>query len=111
MGWHADQKPEDTPDPYGPHETVRVTYNVPLVDFVWSNGAMEMLPGSHMQPRMFSVETDIGSIKSLFPVRLELARGDVLIRDGNCLHRGTPNLGSESRPMLDQTFVRGDYGD
>ena len=33
MAWHSDQKPDDTPDMHGPHETVRVTFNIPLVDF------------------------------------------------------------------------------
>ena len=26
------------------------------------------------------------------------------LRDGNILHRGTPNLTDEPRPMLDQTY-------
>jgi hypothetical protein len=33
-------------------------------------------------------------------------RGDALLRDGNGLHRGTPNLTDEPRPMLDQTYKK-----
>jgi hypothetical protein len=35
MGWHSDQKIDDTPDLDAPHEPLRVTYNIPLVDFTW----------------------------------------------------------------------------
>jgi len=103
MTWHADLKPEETPDDDGPHEVVRVTYNIPLVDFTWSSGAIELLPGTHRLPRGFWDGKDIRTIQ-VYPVRPELRQGDALLRDGNTLHRGTPNLEDVPRPMLDQTY-------
>lgn len=105
MGWHSDQKLEETPDPDGPHETRRVTYNIPLVDFTWANGAIEFIPGSHRLPRSF-LKLGFLELPHLFSARLDLRRGDALLRDGNTLHRGTPNLTDHPRPMLDQTYKK-----
>lgn len=105
MAWHTDLKPEEMPEDVGLHEVVRVTYNIPLVDFRWSNGAIEFLPGSHRLPREYWDGKDIRTIQ-VYPVRLELRRGDALLRDGSTLHRGTPNLDEAPRPMLDQTYKK-----
>jgi ectoine hydroxylase-related dioxygenase (phytanoyl-CoA dioxygenase family) len=103
MGWHSDQGLDETPDPEAPNHTVRVTYNIPLTDWTADNGAMELLPGSHRQPWSFTSHNAAG-IAHLWPVRPDLRVGDALVRDGHCLHRGTPNLTDEPRPMLDQTY-------
>jgi hypothetical protein len=92
MGWHSDQQPHETPDLDAPHEAIRVTYNIPLVDFTWANGAIEFIPGSHRLPRNL--------------VSPRLSPGDAILRDGNILHRGTPNLTDSPRPMLDQTYKK-----
>ena len=94
---------EDTERPEDPNHTIRITYNIPLVDFTWANGAMELLPGSHLQPRSFLSST-FHDIAHLYPVSLRLQRGDALLRDSNTVHRGTPNLTEHPRPMLDQTY-------
>ena len=106
MDWHSDQTIEDTRNPDDPNRTVRVTYNIPLVDFTWANGPMELLPGSHVQPRSFH-SASFREVPNLYPVSLRLGRGDVVLRDGNTLHRGTPNLHEQPRPMLDQTYKAG----
>jgi hypothetical protein len=105
MPWHSDQTPKETPDLDGPHEIVRVTYNIPLVDFTWSSGATEFLPGTHWLPRSFLVDKDLRALR-LHPIRLDLRIGDAVLRDGNALHRGTPNLTDRPRPMLDQTYKK-----
>lgn len=105
MSWHSDQKVEETPDPDGPHQVLRVTYNIPLVDFHWANGATEFVPGSHRMARSF-LARGVVDIPNLFFVRLDLRRGDAVLRDGNTLHRGTPNLTDEPRAMLDQTYKK-----
>jgi ectoine hydroxylase-related dioxygenase (phytanoyl-CoA dioxygenase family) len=105
MGWHSDQEPEDTPDMDAPHATIRVTYNIPLVDFTWANGATEFIPGSHRLPRSFHMDS-VTDVAHIYPVLLTLQRGDAVLRDGNALHRGTPNLTDEVRPMLDQTYKK-----
>ena len=106
MNWHSDQKLEDTLDLDAPHEPHRVAYNIPLVDFTWSSGAMEVIPGSHRLPRRFLSTLDLREVPNIYPSRLDLRLGDAVLRDGNCLHRGTPNLVESPRPMLDQTYKR-----
>ena len=103
MDWHSDQTVEETPDMERQAGTVRVTFNVPLVDFNWRTGPIEFLPGSHMQARAFHSYSFV-QLPRIYPVAPQLLRGDVLLRDGNLLHRGTPNLTDEPRPMLDQTY-------
>lgn len=105
MHWHSDQLPEDTLDPDALNTPVRVTYNIPLVDFGWANGAIEILPSSHTLPRNFVTQPFL-DIPNVYPVRLRLDRGDAVLRDGNGLHRGTPNLTDVPRPMLDRTYRR-----
>jgi ectoine hydroxylase-related dioxygenase (phytanoyl-CoA dioxygenase family) len=103
MGWHSDQVFDETADPHAPNRTVRVTYNIPLVDFTWANGATEFIPGSHLQPRAEAAK-ELLDIPNIYPVRPDLRRGDAMLRDGNTLHRGAPNLTETPRAMLDQTY-------
>jgi hypothetical protein len=103
MGWHSDQVFDESPDPEAPNRTVRVTYNIPLVDFTADNGATEFVPGTHLQPRAV-VETLPLEIPNIYAVQPELRRGDAVLRDGNTLHRGAPNLVDTPRAMLDQTY-------
>jgi len=110
MDWHSDQTLDDTRNPDDPNRTSRITYNIPLVDFTWANGSMELLPGSHWQPRSFQ-SASFNEVANVYPVSLRLQRGDVVLRDGNTLHRGTPNLCEQPRPMLDQTYKVDDGGE
>ncbi len=103
MGWHSDQTLEETPDPERQEETVRATFNIPLVDFSWCTGPIEFLPGSHLQSRSFLAYSFV-QVPHVYPVAPQLRPGDALLRDGNLLHRGTPNLTDRPRPMLDQTY-------
>ena len=105
MPWHSDQTPKETPDLAGRHEIVRLTFNIPLVEFTWASGAIELLPGTHWLPRNFWEDKDIRAVNA-YPVRLDLRLGDAVLRDGNTLHRGTPNLTDRPRPMLDQTYKK-----
>jgi len=106
MAWHSDQKLDDTPDLDAEHEPIRVTYNIPLTEFSAVNGATEFIPGSHRLPRSATRDLPILSIPHVFPVLLGLRKGDAVLRDGNGLHRGTPNLSDEPRFMLDQTYKK-----
>jgi Phytanoyl-CoA dioxygenase (PhyH) len=103
MNWHSDQVEDETPDPQAVNRTVRVTYNIPLVDFTWANGATEFVPGTHLQPRAV-LEDPFLDIPNIYSVRPDLRRGDAILRDGNTLHRGAPNLTDVPRAMLDQTY-------
>jgi hypothetical protein len=103
MGWHSDQVLDETPDPHAPNRTVRVTYNIPLIDFTAANGATELIPGTHLQPRAV-LEDSLLDIPNVYCVRPDLRRGDAILRDGNTMHRGAPNLTETPRAMLDQTY-------
>jgi len=103
MTWHPDQTPDETPPGNAPHRTVRLTFNVPLTEWTWANGAMELLPATHLHARAF-LSQNVQEIAHLYPVRLDLGLGDALLRDGNGLHRGSPNVSEEPRLMLDQTY-------
>jgi len=48
----------------------------------------------------------VSEIANVYPHRLRLHPGDAVLRDGNLLHRGTPNLTDRVRPMLDQTYKK-----
>jgi len=99
MTWHADTPDADLTKPL---RTTRLTLNVPLVDVNDSNGPMEIIPGSH---RMQHVNIrPIYGISRVFSEKLLLKRGDCVLRDGNALHRGTPNITDRPRILLDQTY-------
>src|SRR5437867_10994045 len=99
MPWHADTS---GPVLSKPLRTTRVSLNGPLVDVTASNGPIEIRPGSH---RMRHVNIrPIYGISRIFSEKLILKRGDCLLRDGNALHRGTPNVTDRPRILLDQTY-------
>lgn len=103
MGWHSDQVFDETPEPASPNRTVRVTFNIPITEFTWANGATEYVPGSHVQPRSF-LNDGFLDVANLYSVQPHLRLGDCVLRDGNGLHRGAPNLTPNVRAMLDQTY-------
>lgn len=75
---------------------------MPLVDINDANGPLEVVPGSH---RMRHTDTNpIYKVSQVHGVKLLLHQGDAVLRDGNGLHRGTPNLGAEPRILLDQAY-------
>jgi len=99
MTWHP-----DTDDAFLSHplRTERMTFNVPLGDVNDANAPMEIIPGSH---RLHHHDVkEIYSIRQVHAVRLLTSTGDCILRDGNALHRGTPNLTSSPRVMLGQTY-------
>lgn len=96
--WHADTPPlfpetgsNDTP-------SFQLAVNFPLVDVTDAHGPLETTFGTH---RMLKDEA-ISALRSgrCAPRRITMALGDVLIRDVRLLHRGTPNLTHEPRPMV-----------
>jgi len=76
----------------------QLAVNFPLVDVTDENGPMEMAEGTHMLSKaegLRRVETGEAPL-----VRCHMKRGDVMIRDVRHIHRGTPNLTDEPRPMV-----------
>lgn len=79
--------------------------NVATVNTDLVNGAIDVLPGTHREfykfwryalHRLYRLST-----------RLQLERGDVLLRSSNLWHRGMPNKSSTPRPMLAFTWEDG----
>jgi hypothetical protein len=99
MTWHADTTDEDQEKPLRPR---RITFNVPLVDINDANGPLEIVPGSHRM-RHKDIRR-IYKVPQVHGAKMLLHRGDAILRDGNGLHRGTPNLTGAPRILLDQTY-------
>ncbi len=99
MNWHADTDDAFLSKPLRP---VRITFNVPLTDINNANAPMEIIPGSH---RMHHHNLrSIYSIPQVHALSILLRKGDCMLRDGNALHRGSPNLTDHPRILLGQTY-------
>ena len=72
---------------------------IPLIDVPLEVGPTEFWPQSHRAQYVDSVE----EIES---VALTAQRGDAIIFDYRIFHRGCPNLSTERRPVLYQTYSR-----
>lgn len=84
---------------YSETPAYQLAVNFPLCDITNDNiGPLEIakkthLLSSHHQDQLIdSQEVDLDS--------LYMKKGDVLIRDVRCLHRGTPNVTQQPRPMV-----------
>lgn len=82
------------------HETppYQLAVNFPLVDCTPENGPFEMAPSTHMLTKdeaLRRIESGAISIEQVL-----MQRGDVLIRDVRHIHRGTPNMTNQPRPMV-----------
>jgi hypothetical protein len=77
--------------------------NVAAVDTELSNGAMEIIGGTHERPHKYWEIALRGADRRRVPMR----QGDVLIRTSTLWHRGMPNLTSSPRPMLAFTWEEG----
>lgn len=77
--------------------------NIASVDTDSSNGAMEVMPGTHRREyRYWQIVLDRPS-----RLRPALERGDVLVRSSLLWHRGMPNNSRTPRPMLALTWEDG----
>ena len=63
---------------------------------------MEVIPGSH---RMLHDDAKLlYALPQIHAVKILMSPGDCLLRDGNMLHRETPNLTPCPRILLDETY-------
>jgi hypothetical protein len=77
--------------------------NVAAVDTNLTNGAMEILPGTHRRAYKYWQLV----LESPERRRLSMKQGDVVLRTSTLWHRGMPNSSSEPRPMLAFTWEDG----
>jgi hypothetical protein len=76
----------------------QLAVNFPLVDVTAENGPFEVARATHMVSKeegLRMIESGEARVESLL-----MRAGDVMVRDVRCLHRGTPNLTDEPRPMV-----------
>jgi hypothetical protein len=76
--------------------------NIALVDTDVTNGAIDVLPGTHK--RFYKFWDYALHREYRRSTRLPLGRGDVLVRRSTLWHRGMPNRSSVPRPMMALTF-------
>jgi ectoine hydroxylase-related dioxygenase (phytanoyl-CoA dioxygenase family) len=102
--WDEPQLWRDHPSP-----AFSLTVNIPLVDVEVANGALEVWPGTHLDPRSggrphttleVPEEWLAARRAEVPPVRVPVTRGSILIRDGRLWHRGTTNSTDAPRPMV-----------
>jgi phytanoyl-CoA dioxygenase PhyH len=103
MGWHVDTFNAQRPDLSRPKGITVLKFHIPLVDVHEKNGPMEVIPGSH---RMDYVEGDeaIKRLPRLYTTPILMKKGDGLLRDGDLIHRGTPNLSDNPRPLYSRIY-------
>lgn len=75
-----------------------VVINFPLIDVTPAHGPVEIARRTHLMEK----ESTLPRVAAgEFPLEsLPLAMGDVMFRDPRGLHRGTPNMTDEPRPMV-----------
>jgi ectoine hydroxylase-related dioxygenase (phytanoyl-CoA dioxygenase family) len=79
--------------------------NVAVVDTDLSNGAIDMVPGTHK--KFYKYWRFAMERPDRAAIRLPMQRGDVLVRNSNVWHRGMPNHTTVPRPMLAFTWEDG----
>lgn len=106
MHWHGDTV-RKTRDPGRPKRTTQLKLHIPLVDVTEQNGPIEIIPGSH---RMNYVEGHdaVEGIPELVSLKVLTRKGDCFLRDGDLIHRGTPNRTAAPRPMYTQSYKKVD---
>jgi ectoine hydroxylase-related dioxygenase (phytanoyl-CoA dioxygenase family) len=103
--WHRDTPPLFDNAPETP--SFQLAVNFPLVDVDDRNGSLDTTRGTH---RMSRDEALAGLEAGRFTAeRVPMQVGDVMIRDVRGLHRGTPNLTGEPRPMVVIGYSRAWY--
>lgn len=98
---HRDFRPLFTDQIVTPLYAVAV--NFPLVEVTAENGPFEMARGTHVMPKDEAlVKVRAGEI---LMEQFYLQPGDVMIRSPLALHRGTPNVTPQPRPMIVMGYV------
>ncbi len=85
------------------HPPVSLVINIPLVDTDEINGSMEIWPGSHLvlgAQKYVDEKIFMERKKTAPPMRANMKKGSILIRDTRLWHRGMPNTSTTPRPML-----------
>ncbi len=82
---------------------ISLVINIPLVKVSKNNGSMEIWPMTHkiFTPKKYIDEKILEERrKTIPPIRADMSKGSILIRDVRTWHRGMPNLSENPRHML-----------
>ncbi|BAZ29921.1 phytanoyl-CoA dioxygenase [Cylindrospermum sp. NIES-4074] len=93
---HRDYRPLFTDHIVTPLYALAV--NFPLVEVTAENGPFQMARGTHLLPRAEGLRKVASGEIPMESFYMQL--GDVMIRTPLALHRGSPNLTSQPRPMV-----------
>ena len=83
-----------------PHPATQLIVNIWPQDSSAKNGATEIWPGSHLDTRPVTDETEADRRSFAPPIQASTRKGDLLIRDSRLWHRGVPNPSDEKRQMI-----------
>ena len=82
------------------HPATQLIVNVFPQDTSGENGATQIWPGSHLDMRVVSEETESDRRSFSPPIQTCARKGDILIRDSRLWHRGVPNPSDQNRHMV-----------
>jgi hypothetical protein len=83
-----------------PHPVTQLIVNVFPQDTSEENGATQIWPGSHLDMRPVTEETEADRRSFAPPIQVAAKKGDILIRDSRLWHRGVPNPSDHNRHMV-----------
>ncbi|MBM3216054.1 phytanoyl-CoA dioxygenase family protein [Candidatus Poribacteria bacterium] len=96
------------------HPPAQLVVNVVVEDVTERNGSVELWPGTHLIPevgRGDDIKVDPITLearrRAAPPVRGNLAKGDMLLRDIRLWHGGTPNRSDRPRQMIALIYTIG----
>ena len=86
------------------HPPASLIVNVSLTDVTEDNGSTELWPGTHLLPlggdRRIDTKTEAQRRTEVPPIRVNTAKGSLVIRDVRLWHRGMPNPSHQIRHMI-----------
>ena len=83
-----------------PHPATQLIVNIFPQDTSDKNGSTQIWPGSHLDMRPVTDETEADRRSFSPPIQPTLQKGDILIRDSRLWHRGVPNPSNHNRHMI-----------
>jgi len=83
-----------------PHPITQLIVNIFPQDTSDQNGATQIWPGSHLDMRPVTDETEADRRSFSPPIQATMQKGDILVRDSRLWHRGVPNPSDQNRHMV-----------